>query len=43
MQYVFAPFYYWEAEWGAGVIFLLIIGIFMYYVVREPKSREEKK
>ncbi len=38
LQYIFALFIYWDAEWATTIIFLIIIGVFMWYVVADPGS-----
>lgn len=43
LKYVFAIFVYWNEEWAAAVIFILVIGGFMYYVVKEPAQKKESK
>ncbi len=36
LKYIFALFVYWDATWAAGILFLIVIIGFMWYVVREP-------
>ncbi len=36
LQYVFAIFVYWEADWAIAIIFVLIILGFIAYIVRDP-------
>lgn len=46
LQYIFALFSLWEADWAASVIFLIIIVIFIIFITYEPgrgKKKEEKK
>lgn len=41
LQYIFALFIYWDAEWATGIIFLIIILGFMWYIVKEPGVKKE--
>lgn len=43
LDYVLAVFIYWNAEWAAGILFVVIILGFMIYIVREPKEKKEEK
>ncbi len=43
LKYIFALFQYWDAEWAASIIFLLIILGFMWYVVMYDPSSGRKK
>ena len=47
LQYIFALFVYWDAEWAAGIIFVIIILGFMWYITKDnaPQkgSSENKK
>ena len=43
LQFVFAIFVYWEAEWASGIIFLLVILGFMWYITKENPTKEKKK
>lgn len=43
LQYVLAVFIYWDAEWAAGILFVVIIFGFMIYIVKEPGSKKEEK
>jgi len=43
LRYILALFVYWDAEWATGIIFVLIILGFMFYIVREPKQGNGKK
>lgn len=36
LQYIFALFVYWDAEWASAIIFLIIILGFIWYVIKEP-------
>lgn len=41
LQYIAAIFVYWNEEWAALIIFLVVIAGFMYYVVKEPAHKKE--
>jgi hypothetical membrane protein len=41
LKYVFAIFVYWDQDWAAGIIFVLVIAGFIALIVKKPK--EEKK
>ena len=43
LQYIFALFIYWEAEWAATIIFLIVIIGFIAFVTYEPKKKVDKK
>ena len=44
LQYVFALFIYWDAEWASGIIFLIVIVGFITYITKDPaKMKEEEK
>ena len=45
LKYVFALFVNWDAQWAAGIIFLIVIGIFMWYVIADhaPTKTESKE
>lgn len=43
LQYVLAVFVYWNADWAAGILFVIIILGFMIYIVKEPSSKKEEK
>ena len=48
LKYISALFVYWDATWAATIIFIIIIGAFLYYVIdprehKEAKPKEEKK
>ena len=43
LKYVFAIFVYWDAQWATSIIFLLVIGLFMFYIIKDPSSKKEKK
>ncbi|MBI4983513.1 hypothetical protein HZC32_02615 [Candidatus Woesearchaeota archaeon] len=43
LKYVFAIFEYWNEEWAAGILFLIIILGFIIYITREPSSKKESK
>jgi len=43
LEAVLSIFVYWNETWAAAIIFLIVIGGFMFYIVREPHPKEEKK
>ena len=45
LQYIFALFVYWDAEWASALIFFIIILGFIFYINRDPneKKSSEKK
>ena len=45
LQYIFALFVYWDAEWASAIIFFIIILGFIFYIIRDPneKKSSEKK
>ena len=46
LKYLFAIFVYWDAQWAVTAVFLIVILIFIWYIVREPSpsaSSEHKK
>ena len=44
LKYVFAIFVYWDAEWAATIIFLIIIFVFMAYIIwGNPEKGNDKK
>jgi len=43
LQYVFAIFIYWDAQWASGIIFLAVIIGFMVYITGDPKKIEKKE
>ena len=43
LQYIAALFIYFDAEWAAGILFMLIIMGFIFYVVKDPSPAKEKK
>lgn len=42
LQYVFALFQYWDAEWAATIFFFIIIIAFIWLIIREPKPAATK-
>src|SRR3989338_8827869 len=36
LQYIFALFVYWDAEWASAIIFFIVILGFIWYVIKEP-------
>ena len=38
LQFVFAVFVYWDAQWASTIIFVAVILGFMFYIVRDPHS-----
>jgi len=40
LKYLFAIFVYWNETWAAAAIFLLVIGGFLFYIVREPTPKK---
>jgi hypothetical protein len=42
LQYLLAIFVYWDAEWAAAIIFIIVILGFMWYVVKEPGSKKKE-
>ena len=43
LKFIFAIFVYWDATWAASIIFLLVIGGFMWFIVKDPKKTEKKE
>jgi hypothetical protein len=43
LKYLFAIFVYWNTQWAATIILLIIILAFIAYVVKEPKAKRESK
>ena len=43
LQYVYALFIYWDAEWAVTIVFFIIILVFMWYVVHDPNPKKEEK
>ncbi len=45
LQFVFALFIYWDAQWATSIIFLLVILAFMYYITKDstPPKAEKKE
>ncbi|HIG93151.1 TPA: hypothetical protein HA242_05905 [Candidatus Woesearchaeota archaeon] len=47
LKYILSLFIHWNATWAASIIFLIVIGIFLWYVIADhtPKKsgKEEKK
>lgn len=49
LKYIFALFVYWDTAWASSIIFVIVIVIFMYLIVRDPtpakteNKNEEKK
>jgi len=43
LQYIFVLFVYWEAEWAAAIIFLIVVIGFIVFITWSPKPNKEKK
>lgn len=44
LKYVFALFVYWDADWAVSIIFVIVIVLFMYFIVKGPsKPKDEGK
>jgi hypothetical protein len=45
LQFVFALFVYWPAEWASSIIFLIVIIAFIVYITKDqkPTKKEEKE
>ena len=43
LTYVFAVFEAWDAEWAVTVIFLIVILLLMWYIVKEPSAPAKEK
>lgn len=43
LQYLFALFVYWPAEWAAGIVFVIVIIGFMVYITRDAGPKKEVK
>ena len=43
LQFIFALFVYWPAEWASSIIFLIIIIIFIVYITSDQKSAKKEK
>jgi hypothetical protein len=43
LQYIFYLFQNWDLEWASTIIFVIIIVAFMWYVVKDPTPKKEKK
>jgi len=43
LKYLLVVFTFWDADWAASIIFLVIILLFLWYIVRDPKDKEGKK
>jgi peptidoglycan/LPS O-acetylase OafA/YrhL len=43
LQFIFALFQFWDADWAAPIIFMIIIVAFMWFIVKEPAKKETKK
>ena len=45
LQFIFALFVYWPAEWAASILFIAIILGFMYYITKDnaPKDKKAKE
>ena len=43
LQFVFAIFVLWPAQWTVSVVFLIVILGFMWYITKEPAVKKVKK
>ncbi|MEK6845219.1 MAG: hypothetical protein AABY26_00550 [Nanoarchaeota archaeon] len=43
LKYILAVFAYWNEEWAASIIFLVVILGFMWYITKEPGKKSESK
>lgn len=43
LEAVLSIFIYWNETWAAAIIFLIVIGGFLFYIVRDSNPKEEKK
>ena len=45
MQYIFALFIFWDAQWAVGAIFLIVIVLFLWFITKDatPVSKKEEK
>jgi hypothetical protein len=43
LQYILALFIYWDEEWAAAIIFLIVILGFMWYITTDSSGKSVKK
>ncbi|MBU0459477.1 MAG: hypothetical protein KJ597_06935 [Nanoarchaeota archaeon] len=43
LQYIFALFVLWEADWAATIIFFIVVLAFIVFITYEPKRKKEVK
>ena len=43
LEIIFSVFQNWDAQWATSIIFLLVISGFMFYIIKDPNTKEEKK
>ncbi|MFA6462068.1 MAG: hypothetical protein WCV90_07430 [Candidatus Woesearchaeota archaeon] len=43
LEAIFSIFVNWDQQWAAAIIFLIIIGGFMFYITKEPAQKKEGK
>ena len=42
LKFFLAIFVYWDAEWAAAIVFIIVILGFMWYIVKEPGSKKKE-
>ena len=43
LEIIFSVFQNWNTEWATSIIFLLVISGFMFYIIKDPNTKKEKK
>jgi hypothetical protein len=43
LEIIFSVFQNWDAQWATSIIFLLVIGLFMFYIIKDPSSPKKEK